>query len=259
MKLHWLAGNPMFKRIRIISLGIDQVTFQEAIDQIMEWGLRRTSAFACFANVHMVIEAHKDPEFRQQLEDAALMLPDGKPVALSCRLLFGKKQERISGMDFMPRILESANAARATVFLYGTTPVVLESLREKITHTYPQVTIGGAISPPFRQLTEEEIQLHINQINQSGANLVLVALGCPKQEKWMAAHYKKINAVLLGLGGAFPVTAGIQKRSPQWMQNWALEWLYRLLQEPKRMFKRYLYTNSYFIWLLTKEWIKKNL
>lgn len=219
--------------------------------------MRRYPAFVCFANVHMVIEAQQDPGFRQQLETASLTVADGKPVAVACRMLHEARQERISGMDFMPAILEAANAAKATIFLYGSTDEVLDSLAVKIALSYPQVTIGGTLSPPFRPLSPAEIDEHIEQINNSGANIVLVALGCPKQEKWMATHYKKINAVLLGLGGAFPVMAGIHNRSPKWMQDWALEWLYRLWQEPRRMFKRYLYTNSYFIFLLTKARLKK--
>nr|WP_315820525.1 WecB/TagA/CpsF family glycosyltransferase [Paraflavitalea speifideiaquila] len=123
---------------------------------------------------------------------------------------------------------------------------------------YPNLKIGGAISPPFGvTLTPQELQHHIDMINQSSSHVVYVALGCPKQEKWMANNYNKINAVLLGIGGALPVLAGVQTRAPKWMQDMSLEWLFRLLQEPRRMFRRYLYTNSYFIWLLTKAWLKK--
>ena len=107
-------------------------------------------------------------------------------------------------------------------------------------------------------MTDEEIKTHISRINESGAHFVLVALGCPKQEKWMAANYKDINAVLLGLGGAFPVVAGLQKRAPVWMQKIALEWLYRLIQEPGRLFKRYFYTNSYFMALLMKQLMSRS-
>jgi len=134
---------------------------------------------------------------------------------------------------------------------------VLEQLIRKIETTYPGVQVAGAISPPFRPLSQEELNDHIDQINRSGANFVLVALGCPKQETWMALHSEKLHAVLLGLGGAFPVTAGLQKRAPVWMQRAALEWLHRLLQEPGRLFKRYLYTNLYFIVLLVKAIFRK--
>jgi N-acetylglucosaminyldiphosphoundecaprenol N-acetyl-beta-D-mannosaminyltransferase len=205
----------------------------------------------------MTIEAHNDPKFNEDLQKALLVLPDGKPLAVANGWLYGKKQERVSGMDFMPAILQHSSAIGASVFLYGSTDEVLAKLTEQIRLKYPHLAIAGAISPPFRALTTAELNDHIKQINDSKANFVLVALGCPKQEKWMATHSTSIHAILLGLGGAFPVMAGVQKRSPEWMQHLALEWLYRLIQEPGRMFKRYLYTNSLFIWLLMKELFKK--
>jgi N-acetylglucosaminyldiphosphoundecaprenol N-acetyl-beta-D-mannosaminyltransferase len=247
----------MFERSRIISLYVNQLSFRESVEQVAARGLQHKPAFVCFANVHMTIEAHNDAAFRKMLDDAWLILPDGKPVALAFRWLYRKKQERVSGMDFMPAILERAHQLKARVFLYGSTEPVLEKIKERINTDFPGATVAGAISPPFRQLTEEEIQNHIQLINNSSAHFVMVALGCPKQEKWMAKNYKQINAVLLGLGGAFPVTAGLQKRAPVWMQRLALEWLYRLIQEPRRMFKRYFYTNLYFIGLFIKELFRK--
>jgi N-acetylglucosaminyldiphosphoundecaprenol N-acetyl-beta-D-mannosaminyltransferase len=246
----------MYEKLKIISLSIDRLSFRESLDKVMQWSLSHTPAYVCFANVHMTIEAYKDPVFLEQLNNASLVVADGKPIAVASNILYGKKQERISGMDFMPRILEEINAAKGTIFLYGSSNHVLEALEKKLAIIYPAVKIGGAISPPFRALEPSEQEAYIKQINDSGANLVFVALGCPKQEKWMASNYKKINATLLGVGGAFPVVAGIHKRSPGWMQRWGLEWLYRLIQEPRRMFKRYLYTNSYFLYLLVKEKIK---
>lgn len=244
----------MFEKLRILSIDIDHLSFAQSIEQVMEWGLNHISSFVCFVNVHMLIEAHTDPSFRHKLMQASLAVADGKPVATACHLLYKKRQERISGMDFMPGILEIANEKKATIFLYGSTPEILKALQKKIAINYPYVKIGGAISPPFvSKMNEEELQHHFNEINESGANIVFIALGCPKQEKWMADNYTRVNAVLLGVGGAFPVMAGLQPRSPKWMQKWSLEWLYRLIQEPKRMFRRYFYTNLYFIFLFTKE------
>ncbi len=247
----------MFEKLRVISLSVHRLSFLQCIDQVMEWGLQHTPSYVCFANVHMTIEAHKDPAFLEQLNNASLVVADGKPVALACRLLHGQKQERISGMDFMPRILEAADSRKASIFLYGSTPQVLDALKKKIATTYPDVIVAGSISPPFRPLDDEELQAYIDTINQSGAHFVFVSLGCPKQEKWMAVNHNKINSVLLGVGGAFPVEANIYPRSPKWMQDWALEWFYRLIQEPRRMFPRYLYTNTYFIALLIKAVFKK--
>lgn len=247
----------MHDKFHIISLNIDHVSFTESLDQVMRWALSRTPAYVCFANVHMTMEAHKDANFQQNVNHASLVLADGKPVAVAGKLLYGKKQERIAGMDFMPAVLEKANENRAKVFLYGSTQQTLDALRQKINTNYKNVELAGAIAPPFRALSQEELTADIHEINQSGANLVLVSLGCPKQEKWMAATSARINAVLLGVGGAFAVTAGLQKRSPAWMQRSGLEWLHRLLQEPGRLFKRYFVTNTSFLFLLSKALIKQ--
>lgn len=247
----------MRERLHIISLDIDRLSFAQSLDQVMQWALERQKAYVCFANVHMTIEAYRDATFRQNTNNANLVLADGQPIAAAARMLYGKKQERIAGMDFMPAILARANQRHAKVFLYGSTQQVLDVLQDKIIAQFPNVQLAGAITPPFRPLSNEELDAHIAQINTSGAHLVLVSLGCPKQEKWMAAHSEKINAVLLGVGGAFAVTAGLQKRSPAWMQKWGLEWLHRLLQEPGRLFKRYFVTNTSFLFLLLKELIKQ--
>lgn len=219
--------------------------------------MSRESGFVCFANVHMTIEAHKDPGFRKELDSARLVLADGRPIAAACNWLYKKKQERIAGMDFMPAILQKSNEKHAGIFLYGSTEEIIAKLIDNIHKDYPAVRIAGAISPPFRSLSTEEVSNHISQINESGANFILVALGCPKQEKWMAANFQSIRGILLGLGGAFNVVAGIQKRSPRWMQHAGLEWLYRLWQEPKRLFKRYFVTNTLFAWLMVKEFFRK--
>ncbi len=246
----------MKESLKIISLGINPIGFEESLDEVMRLGLSQEPSWVAFANVHMTMEAYKDPVFRAQLANADLVLADGRPIAAACHWLYGRRQERIAGMDFMPRILEKANQWQASVFLYGATAGVLATLEKKIGNAYPKVKLAGTIAPPFRKLTEAELQDHIAAINHSNTNIVLVALGCPKQEKWMAENHAKINAVLLGVGGAFAVMAGMQKRSPQWMQRSGLEWMYRLFQEPGRLFSRYLSTNTQFIWLMGKELLK---
>jgi N-acetylglucosaminyldiphosphoundecaprenol N-acetyl-beta-D-mannosaminyltransferase len=246
----------MMQKLQIISLSVHHISFAESLEEVTKWASEKRSSFICFANVHMVIEAYKDKTFLEKLNNSDLVLADGKPIALACKFLHHKKQERISGMDFTPLILAKANEKKLSLFIYGSTQDVLDAMKEKINADLPNIKLAGAISPPFRTLTTEENKIDIEKINQSSAHLVLVALGCPKQEKWMAENSDKINAVLLGIGGALPVAAGIQKRAPKWMQRMALEWLYRLFQQPKRLFTRYLYTNSWFLFLLGRAWIK---
>jgi N-acetylglucosaminyldiphosphoundecaprenol N-acetyl-beta-D-mannosaminyltransferase len=249
----------MSEKLRIISLGIHHLGFKESLEKVMDWAEKRQSAYVCFANVHMIIEAYKDKAFPAQVEKASLVLADGKPVASACKILYHKKQERIAGMDFMPRLLEIANERRTPVFFYGSTQEVLEGIKQKINLLYPSVIHAGSISPSFGVIKEEEMANHIEQINNSGAQIIFVSLGCPKQERWMATHSEKINGVLLGVGAAFPVMAGLQKRAPVWMQNLSLEWVYRLWQQPRRLFKRYFFTNLTFLYLLVREWVKIRL
>ena len=247
----------MDSKLHIISLDIDHINFKESLERIGQWGLARERGFVCFANVHMTIEAYQDPAFQTELQKARLILADGKPLALACQWLYQKKQERVAGMDFMPAILRLADKEQAKIFLYGSTEDVLIKLADKIRTDYPGVVLAGTISPPFRNLEELELAEHLEKINQSGANFVLVALGCPKQEKWMAANFQSVRGILLGVGGAFPVVAGIQKRAPRWMQRIGFEWFYRLIQEPGRLFRRYLTTNSAFAYLLLRQLSKK--
>jgi N-acetylglucosaminyldiphosphoundecaprenol N-acetyl-beta-D-mannosaminyltransferase len=238
---------------------VHNLSFKESLEHIITMGLQRKHGFVCFANVHMTIEAYKSRSFREDLKTATFVLADGKPLAIACKWLYNKRQERIAGMDFMPTLLEEANRLQAKVFLYGSTQQVLNKLLQQIQLRYPKAQIVGAVSPPFRQLSEKENQEYIDRINQSGAHFILVALGCPKQEKWMAKNYHAISGMLLGVGGAFPVLACTQKRAPKWMSNNSLEWFYRLMQEPKRLFKRYFYTNTLFIYLLLRQLIKQRM
>ena len=247
----------MHDKLKIISLSVCRISFKESLEQVMRLALKKSPSYVCFANVHMVIEAYNDNSILYQVDNADLVLPDGKPLAIACGMLYGKKQERISGMDFIPLLLEKANKNKFSIFVYGSTDNVIKAFKKKINTNYPAIQFAGAISPPFRPLADDEIKNDIEKINRAGTHLVLVALGCPKQEKWMAENSSKINAVLLGIGGALPVIAGIQKRAPQWMQNMALEWFYRLIQQPGRLFTRYLYTNSYFLFLLSRDYIKR--
>ena len=249
----------MRERLPIITLNVDHISFNEGLDKVMDLALQKKPSYVCFGSVHMAIEARKNKSFLDKVNNADLLFADGKPIALACKLLHHKKQERICGPDFTPAILQKGNEKELSVFVYGSTEKVIHATKERIAKEYPAVHFAGAISPPFRKLTADEIKSDIQKINESGTHLVFVALGCPKQEEWAANNSHEINAVVLAVGAAIPFFAGLEKRAPKWMQNMALEWLYRLLQDPGRLFKRYLYTNSYFIYLLSREWIKSLL
>lgn len=228
-----------------ISLG----TYKQFIDAILALAAGQRSSYVCFANVHMVVEAYKDPEFARVVNQADLVTPDGKPLTVFLRLFRKVAQERVAGMDVIGDLLRECALRGKSVYFYGTTEPVLEAMRRKAMSENPTLRIGGYYSPPFRALTDDEKEEIANKINSVNPDLVLVALGCPKQEKWMAENKGRINACMLGLGQAFQVYAGMAKRSPKWMQDYSLEWVYRLVLEPKRLWKRYLVTNSHFLWL----------
>lgn len=238
---------------KVVSIEIDTGPYASFIDRIVELARAKVSSYVCVANVHMVVESHACNEYAEIVNNSDLVTPDGMPLSKAIALLYGIKQERVAGMDLLPDILGAADKSGLSVFLYGSTDSVLGSVLSRIKSEHPKLVISGSYSPPFRALTADEASDEAASINASGAHIVLVALGCPKQERWMAANKGRVDAVMVGLGGAFPVYAGLQGRAPKIMQDLSLEWLYRLCQEPRRLFQRYLFTNTAFILLLARD------
>jgi N-acetylglucosaminyldiphosphoundecaprenol N-acetyl-beta-D-mannosaminyltransferase len=179
------------------------------------------------------------------------------PVLRSLQLFHGNRQERVAGNDLLPALFIEAELQGLTVYLYGGEQGVLDKIVERAGRELPGLRFAGTCSPPFRPLSEQEMADQARAINASGAHIVMVSLGCPKQERWMAAMKGRVNAVMLGLGGAFLLYAGVDTRAPKWMRDLSLEWLYRLALEPGRLWKRYLVTNSVFLWLFLKEAVRR--
>jgi N-acetylglucosaminyldiphosphoundecaprenol N-acetyl-beta-D-mannosaminyltransferase len=241
---------------QLISISISTGSYLSFVDRLIQMSETSGSTYTCVANVHMLVEAHKDPAFASVVNNADLITPDGLPLTWGLKLLYGLKQDRVAGMDLLPDLLKRSEQKSIPVYFYGGTEEMLSKTKEYSEKHYPSLKIAGMYSPPFRALSVEEEQSIIKKINVSGAKFVFVALGCPKQEKWMASMKGLVNACMIGIGGALPVLVGMQKRAPLWMQKYGLEWLYRLLQEPKRLFKRYAVTNTLFLWLLFKVVVK---
>ncbi|MEM6262751.1 MAG: WecB/TagA/CpsF family glycosyltransferase [Bacteroidota bacterium] len=237
-------------KVNILSAAITTGSYGQLLDQLFSLARQPEAAYVCFSNVHMVIEAQRDPMFRTILNQADMAVPDGMPVAKAVNLLHGQEQDRFAGMDIVPETFSRSEKEGLSVFFYGDTQQTLDRLCEKVTAEFPQLKIAGAISPPFRKLSEEEQQELINQINDARPDFLMVALGCPKQEKWMAAHKEQLSTCMLGIGNALRTYLGDEERAPEWMQKASLEWLHRLIQNPKRLWKRYLVTNSWFVGLL---------
>ncbi len=240
--------------VLVLNAPIDVITWDDALSQINAWSANHESRYVCICNVHSVVTAKNNIAFGRVVREADMATPDGAPVAWMMRKLGHVGQQRINGPDLMwkycelsekldPRLREGDGG----VFLYGSSEETLEILKSKLQAAFPNLKIAGAISPPFREITNEEDDAFVEQINTSGAGVLWVSLGCPKQELWMAAHRGRINAVMVGVGAAFEYHAGAIKRAPKWMQDNGLEWFYRLVSEPRRLWKRYLVTNTLFV------------
>lgn len=238
---------------RVLGFPIAALSFEAQTALMLRWAQSRLSRVVCIANVHMVTEAYEVEQFGNVLRSADLITPDGMPLVWMLRLMGIAGQERVAGPDVLTALCEKAPQADVSVFFLGSQTTVLDKMRARLEQEFPDLKIAGMEPLPFRPLTEAEDAEIIQKINSSGAGIVMIALGCPKQEKWMAAHRGKIQAVMIGLGGAFPVYARIYKRPPRMIQMAGLEWLYRLVQEPRRLWKRYSSTMPKFVWLALKQ------
>ncbi len=236
----------------VLDSHIDAVTWDEAISRIAGWAAHRQSRFVALCNVHSVVTASQEDSFQKVIAQADLALPDGAPVAWALRREGFANQQRINGPDLMWRYLAKAEQLGQAVFFYGSSNNTLDRLTTRIKAAFPRLKIVGMESPPFRELTAEEDQAYVDQINQSGAHVVFVSLGCPKQEAWIANHRGRVKSVMLGVGAAFDYHAGTIQRAPSWMQKIGLEWLHRLASEPRRLAKRYAVTNSVFVYRMAK-------
>jgi len=232
----------------VVDSPIDVVSQNQAVQRIDCWATAKISAVICICNVHSVVTARLDPEFSAVLRRADMNTPDGAPVAWTLRACGHPHQARIDGPGLMWRYCEAAASTGQSIYLYGSTRATLDALIDRLVRAFPDIVIAGSYAPPFRPLSEKEDAEIVAQINSSGASVVWVGLGCPKQEFWMDSHKGRIMAPMIGVGAAFDYHAGLIKRAPNWMRHAGLEWLYRLSSEPQRLLKRYAVTNSLFIW-----------
>jgi len=239
----------------VIGFPVTAVPFDHQIELILKWAKRRISKVVCVANVHMLMEAHRNPQFAAVLSNADLVTPDGMPLVWLMNLLGVWRQNRVAGMDILLALCHQVSAKKISVFFVGSERETLERMKVRLQQEFPQLQIAGMEPLPFRPLNSEEDADIIEKINSSEAGIVFVSLGCPKQEIWMSEHYGKINTVMLGLGGVFPVYAGLHKWAPLWVRRLGLEWLYRLVQEPRRLWKRYYQTIPPFVYLALKQLI----
>lgn len=200
------------------------------------------------ANVHTTVIAFEDKEYRAIQNSGIMAIPDGGPLATVGRKRGYEKMVRATGPSYMGGIFKVSAEKGYRHYFYGSTEETLEKLHRALTEQYPGLQIAGMYSPPFRPTTTEEDKAIVERINETKPNFVWIGLGAPKQEKWMAAHQGRVEGLMVGVGAGFDYFAGNIERAPEWMQRINLEWFYRLIQDPKRLFKRYMITNTKFIW-----------
>ena len=231
----------------IIGSEVHAVTVRSAVRRILDWSKQREGRYVCVANVHVLMEAWDSAEFMQSLKAADLVTPDGMPLVWLMRLKGYSNQSRVYGPTLMLHVLERAALEDIPVGFYGSTTEVLDALTKRMRSRYPGLQVGFSYAPPFAEMSPEQDLAIVEQINASGAQILFVGLGCPKQEIWMAKHRGLVQAVMLGVGAAFDFHAGVKPQAPAWLQKLGLEWLFRLLTEPRRLWKRYLYHNPRFV------------
>jgi N-acetylglucosaminyldiphosphoundecaprenol N-acetyl-beta-D-mannosaminyltransferase len=228
--------------ISILGVPVSVVHPQSAIGWISGWIGRKESRYVCVADVHSVVQGYKNPMHRASMRGADMIVPDGMPLVWTGRLRGESVMARVSGPDLLPAVCaHSAKEAGWRHYFFGGAEGVPERLAERLSERFPGLRVVGTCSPPFRALSAEEDAELVRQINEARPDIVWVGLGCPKQERWMAAHVDRIEgAVLIGVGAAFDFHVGHVKRAPLWMQRNGLEWVHRLASEPRRLWRRYL-------------------
>ena len=240
-----------FARVDVLGVGISAIDPDDALGEVTRWIDNGIQHYVCVTGVHGVMESQGDADLLRIHNESGLTTPDGMPMVWAAHRAGAKNTQRVYGPDLMLAVCERAAQRGWGCFLYGATDEVLDKLRSNLADRFPDLLIVGTHSPPFRPLTPEEDDAVIREINDSGAQIVWVGLSTPKQERWMATHVQRLRApVLVGVGAAFDFLSGVKRQAPRWMQRSGLEWLFRLMLEPRRLWRRYMINNPWFLWLL---------
>lgn len=241
----------------VLGIGIDRVSCEAAAGLVCDWAAAGASRAVLAANVHMAMEAVDDASFRKVMAEADLIVADGQPLAWTLKARGYRDAHHVRGQDLVLSVCAQAESRDLSIGLYGTTDDVLDAARRNLQGSFPGIRITYAYAPPFRPLAEAEDLEVIEAINASKTQILLVAIGCPKQEKWIAAHVGRVEAVMIGAGAAVDMIGGRQPVAPRWMQASGLEWLFRLASDPERLWLRYAKHNLRFLALVALETLGK--
>jgi N-acetylglucosaminyldiphosphoundecaprenol N-acetyl-beta-D-mannosaminyltransferase len=246
----------MSDKLFILKTAVNTVDYQSSCDRIFNAINQNQSCYIIPANVHVIMTGYFNPKYQEIVNKALLVTPDGMPLVWSLKLLGIKKQTRVYGPDLMLILCEKLAQKSIPIYLYGGTETMLNKLEYNLKQKYPNLIVAGSYAPPFRPLTLQEETEDLKKIENSGAKVLFIGLGCPKQEEWMARQKDETNLVMLGVGAAFSFHSGEISQAPRWMMAIGLEWLYRFIQEPKRLAKRYIVNNPLFIILFSLQLLK---
>ena len=245
------------ERFNVLDVGVSAISMGKTVEIMEEWIRNRAQHYICVTTVHLVMEAQKDPGLREILNSSGLTTADGMPLVWVGKLLGHPAMDRVYGPDLMTNFSALADGAGHTNFYYGGGPGIAEKLAQRLGEKFPALKVVGTYSPPFRPLTPEEDQQIVDMINEADPDVLWVGLGAPKQDRWMAEHFGRVKVpVMIGVGAAFDFLSGSKKQAPMWIQKSGFEWLFRLLSEPRRLWKRYLTTNTLFLISMAVQLIK---
>lgn len=238
-------------RVNVLGVGISAINMEQALALIDDWIARRDPHYICVSTVHGVMECQRDEAVRRTLNSSGLTTPDGMPLVWISRLRGFRHVRRVYGPDLMLAVCERSVVKGYRHYLYGGRPGVAEALKARLEQRFQGVQIVGLECPPFEPLTPEQDRETVERINAANPDIVWVGMSTPKQDLWAAEHVGRLNApVIIAVGAAFDFVSGRKRQAPRWMRQSGLEWLFRLAQEPRRLWRRYLIYNPLFLWLL---------
>jgi N-acetylglucosaminyldiphosphoundecaprenol N-acetyl-beta-D-mannosaminyltransferase len=244
-------------KYNLLGVLIDAIDYEAAVAKIIAAAKTRRSLTVSALAVHGVMTGVLDPAHGTRLNHLDLVAPDGQPVRWALNLLHGVQlPDRVYGPTLTLKVCERAAQEGLPIYLYGSKPAVLEALSHNLTGRFPKLQIAGAQPSRFRPVTPAEQREIVHTIQASGAAITLVGLGCPRQEVWVYEHRHRLNMPMLAVGAAFDFHAGTLSQAPPQLQRLGLEWLYRLIHEPKRLWRRYLLLNPHYLWLLSQQWLR---
>jgi len=244
----------MTARVDVLGVGVSAIAMADAIQTIAGWIASGEQQYVCITGVHGVMESCRDPALRAVHNAAGLVTPDGMPLVWLGRARGYSQMRRVYGPDLMLALAGWSVARGVRHYFYGGAEGVADTLAVRLQHRYPGLVIAGTFSPPFRSLVPDEDEAIVQRINAAEPDIVWVGMSTPKQERWMHAHRDRVKApVMIGVGAAFDFLAGLKRQAPRWMQRSGLEWSFRLATEPRRLWKRYLVNNPWFVWEIFRQ------